>query len=130
MPLGLTENDWRQVLKLSEAVAGLSFAQRVRFLQSASVSPEIMRHVLDLTTDRSSVGSSESQELTPELCVTPGLRIGHFNTIERLGAGGMGEVWSAHDSSLDRTVALKFFFPWTLTGLSEQRITGEARAAS
>ena len=123
MPAGLTENDWRQVLKLSEAVAGLSFAQRVRFLQSASVSPEIMRHVLERTTDRSSVGFSESEDLNAEPFVTPGLRIGHFNTIERLGAGGMGEVWSAHDSSLDRTVALKFFFPRTLTGVSEQLIT-------
>ena len=130
MPAGLTENDWRQVLKLSEAVAGLSFAQRVRFLQSASVSPEIIRHVLELTTDRSSVGFSESEELTPKLSITPGLRIGRFNTIQRLGAGGMGEVWSAHDSSLDRTVALKFFFAGTLTGLTEKHITREARAAS
>jgi eukaryotic-like serine/threonine-protein kinase len=42
----------------------------------------------------------------------------------------MGEVWSAHDSSLDRNVALKFFFPSTLAGQSEQQITREARAAS
>jgi eukaryotic-like serine/threonine-protein kinase len=131
MAVGLTEDEWRQVLKLSEAVAGLSFAGRLRFLESASISPEIMTHVLELTpADASSLGSSYGGEPSPKVHPTPGLRIGRFTTIECLGAGGMGEVWSAHDSSLDRMVALKFFFPGTLAGLSDQQITREARAAS
>lgn len=131
MAVGLTEDEWRQVLKLSDAVAGLSFAGRLRFLESASVSPEIMAHVLELTTpDASSAELSDSGEPIPGIHPTPGLRIGRFTTIECLGAGGMGEIWSAHDSSLERTVALKFFFPGTLAGLAHQQITREARAAS
>ncbi|MEV5018703.1 protein kinase [Streptomyces sp. NPDC053780] len=33
---------------------------------------------------------------------------GHYELIDRLGRGGMGEVWSARDLRLDRPVAVKF----------------------
>jgi serine/threonine protein kinase len=36
-----------------------------------------------------------------------GERLGPYETIEIIGAGGMGEVWKARDTRLDRIVAIK-----------------------
>ena len=33
--------------------------------------------------------------------------LGRFELVERIGIGAFGEVWTAHDSELDRTVAVK-----------------------
>src|SRR3954470_5708859 len=58
-------------------------------------------------------------------------RIGPYQILERIGVGGMGEVFLAYDSRLDRRVAIKRIRPGPqVTSVSRERFRREARLAA
>ncbi len=56
-----------------------------------------------------------------------GKTLGQYEIVEMLGKGGMGEVYRAHDSKLDRDVAIKLLPPH-LTGDPERLARFEREA--
>jgi Tol biopolymer transport system component len=65
------------------------------------------------------------------LALTPGIKLGPYEILAAIGAGGMGEVYKARDTRLDRMVAIKVL-PVSLAADLErkERFEREARAVS
>jgi eukaryotic-like serine/threonine-protein kinase len=63
--------------------------------------------------------------------ISPGTSLGRYEVRSTLGAGGMGEVYLAYDTQLDRTIALKILHSDVASDIQRmRRFIQEAKAAS
>jgi eukaryotic-like serine/threonine-protein kinase len=64
------------------------------------------------------------------MALAPGTRLGPYEIVSLLGVGGMGQVYRARDSRLERTVAIKILSQLSDDPVRKQRFEREARTIS
>ena len=64
------------------------------------------------------------------MALPPGTRLGPYEIVSLLGVGGMGEVYRARDTRLERTVAIKILSQLSNDPAHKQRFEREARTIS
>jgi len=132
---------WQQIKQIFEGALELHGAEREAFLASACEGQnEARAEVESLLRSYEVAGSfmeapavAHAADTLAELDqkLTPGQRVKHYQIVNLIGEGGMGEVYLATDTTLGRRVALKVL-PTFVSKDPERlrRFTQEARAAS
>jgi eukaryotic-like serine/threonine-protein kinase len=144
----MTPELWRQVREVLAEALELHPQDRPAFLDRACSSDHELRREVDLLLSSSDAARSSflqssplsrslrdygpaTTETVPEAEIRPGERIGPYVIAQFLRAGGMGEVYKATDTRLERTVAIKFLpRAFAADSVALDRFQREARAAS
>jgi serine/threonine protein kinase/Tol biopolymer transport system component len=112
----MNEDRWRRIEELYHAARLLKESARASFLAAATEGDQELRHEVEslIASGASSPGFLDepaqpggAAALLSDASSLSGRRIGTYSVHERIGAGGMGEVYRAHDSKLRRDVAFK-----------------------
>src|SRR5215471_5153141 len=130
----MTPERWQQVERIYQEAAGLSPSHRELFLDQACASDPDLRGEVDrmLSAEAGVTGFLETAAVgVAARALAAGTHIGPHEILSLLGAGGMGEVYKAHDTRLKRTVAIKVLPRYAAADEdSRKRLLREARTAS
>jgi len=128
----MTPERWQQIRDVLEKALELAPGERSAFLNQACLSDSSLRQEVEtLLASGPDVRSSFLQSSTLRVTLTSGTKLGDYEVELLLGSGGMGEVYRARDSRLEREVAIKVL-PSFLSADSDRlrRFEQEARAAA
>jgi serine/threonine protein kinase/tetratricopeptide (TPR) repeat protein len=136
----MTPEQWERVDSLFHSALKLERDRRPAFVAEACAGDDAVRRevesLLHWHEDSEDFIETPASDVAAALLQrryewTPGQRVGRYEIASRLGSGGMGEVYLAHDTLLDRQIALKRL-PAQFTGDADRvrRFEREARAAS
>jgi len=129
---------WQEIERLYHSALEQSPEDRGPYVENACGGDEALRREVesllasdDRAADFLEATEPEVEEVAPDARKTAGTRVGSYMIMEFLRAGGMGEVYKARDTRLDRIVAIKFL-PVAIAsdGVALERFHREARAAS
>ncbi|MBS1790126.1 MAG: protein kinase [Acidobacteria bacterium] len=137
----MTPERWQQIERLCHEALELDSEQRQAYLNQVCAADETLRREVEsmlVAHDRAgdflnqNALELEAETLAMEKTRSlPVQEFSHYRILSRIGAGGMGEVWLARDTALDRNVALKLLPTQYTTDKDRlQRFIREAKAAS
>ena len=133
----MSANRFQEAKRLYNSALELEPAQREAYLAEACAGDEALRKEVEslLGCRTAAQDFFDTPVVQPDAQDSPadltGHRLSHFEIIEKIGEGGMGVVYKARDTHLDRVIALKVLPPEKVADLErKRRFVQEAKAAS
>jgi len=131
----MTPERWRQVTEVFHAVRAHEAPTRARYLDEACANDPALRAEVEAMLSAGAQSArlnadpvNMSATRTPQLA--SGAMIGPYRIEGLIGAGGMGEVFRARDTKLNRPVAIKFLSDGLADSRASRRFQREAQLAS